>query len=112
MGGGESGCGAAILAKKLGFDVFLSDYGSIADKYKQMLDDKEIPWEEGGHTKELILNAGEVIKSPGIPNEAPIVVQIKNAGIPIISEIEFAGRYTKAKMVCIADISDIPRGRT
>ncbi len=101
LGGGESGCGAAILAKKLGFDVFLSDYGSIADKYKQMLDDKEIPWEEGGHTKELILNAGEVIKSPGIPNEAPIVVQIKNAGIPIISEIEFAGRYTKAKMVCI-----------
>ena len=101
LGGGESGCGAAILAKKLGFDVFLSDYGNIADKYKQMLDDKEIPWEEGGHTKELILNAGEVIKSPGIPNEAPIVVQIKNAGIPIISEIEFAGRYTKAKMVCI-----------
>ncbi len=101
LGGGESGCGAAILAKKLGFDVFLSDFGSIADKYKQMLDEKEIPWEEGGHTKELILNAGEVIKSPGIPNEAPIVVQIKNAGIPIISEIEFAGRYTKAKMVCI-----------
>ena len=101
MGGGESGCGAAILAKKLGFDVFLSDFGSIADKYKQMLDEKEIPWEEGGHTKELILNAGEVIKSPGIPNEAPIVVQIRNAGIPIISEIEFAGRYTKAKMVCI-----------
>ena len=101
LGGGESGCGAAILAKKLGFDVFLSDYGSIADKYKQMLDEKEIPWEEGGHTKELILNAGEVIKSPGIPNEAPIVVQIRNAGIPIISEIEFAGRYTKAKMVCI-----------
>ncbi|MBQ5627538.1 MAG: UDP-N-acetylmuramoyl-L-alanine--D-glutamate ligase, partial [Bacteroidaceae bacterium] len=66
-----------------------------------MLDEKEIPWEEGGHTKELILNAGEVIKSPGIPNEAPIVVQIKNAGIPIISEIEFAGRYTRAKMVCI-----------
>ena len=101
LGGGESGCGAAILAKKLGFDVFLSDFGSIADKYKQMLDEKEIPWEEGGHTKELILNAGEVIKSPGIPNEAPIVVQIRNAGIPIISEIEFAGRYTKAKMMCI-----------
>ena len=101
MGGGESGCGAAILAKKLGFDVFLSDFGSIADKYKQMLDEKKIPWEEGGHTKELILNAGEVIKSPGIPNEAPIVVQIRDAGIPIISEIEFAGRYTKAKMVCI-----------
>ena len=101
LGGGESGCGAAILAKKLGFDVFLSDFGSIADKYKQMLDEQEIPWEEGKHTKELILNAGEVIKSPGIPNEAPIIVQIKNAGIPIISEIEFAGRYTRAKMVCI-----------
>ncbi len=101
LGGGESGCGAAILAKKLGFDVFLSDFGSIADKYKQMLDEQDIPWEEGKHTKELILNAGEVIKSPGIPNEAPIVVQIKDAGIPIISEIEFAGRYTRAKMVCI-----------
>ncbi len=101
LGGGESGCGAAVLAKKLGFDVFLSDFGRIADKYKQMLNEQEIPWEEGGHTKELILNAGEVIKSPGIPNEAPIVVQIKDAGIPIISEIEFAGRYTRAKMVCI-----------
>lgn len=101
LGGGESGCGAAILAKKLGFDVFLSDFGSIADKYKQMLDEHAIPWEEGKHTKELILNAGEVIKSPGIPHEAPMVVQIKNAGIPIISEIEFAGRYTRAKMVCI-----------
>jgi UDP-N-acetylmuramoylalanine--D-glutamate ligase len=101
LGGGESGCGAAILAKKLGFDVFLSDYGTIADKYKRMLDEQEIPWEEGKHTKELILNAGEVIKSPGIPNEAPMVVQIKDAGIPIISEIEFAGRYTRAKMVCI-----------
>ena len=78
LGGGESGCGAAILAKKLGFDVFLSDFGSIADKYKQMLDEHAIPWEEGKHTKELILNAGEVIKSPGIPNEAPMVVQIKN----------------------------------
>ena len=101
LGGGESGCGAAILAKKLGFDVFLSDFGAIAEKYKQMLDEQEIPWEEGKHTKELIINAGEVIKSPGIPNEAPIIVQIKNAGIPIISEIEFAGRYTRAKMVCI-----------
>ena len=101
LGGGESGCGAAILAKKLGFDVFLSDFGSIADKYKQMLDEHAIPWEEGKHTKELILNAGEVIKSPGIPHEAPMIVQIKNAGIPIISEIEFAGRYTRAKMVCI-----------
>ena len=101
LGGGESGCGAAVLAKKLGFDVFLSDFGTIADKYKQMLDEQQILWEEQGHTKELILNAGEVIKSPGIPNEAPIIVEIKNAGIPSISEIEFAGRYTRAKMVCI-----------
>ena len=101
LGGGESGCGAGILAKKLGFDVFLSDFGAIADKYKQMLDLHNIPWEERKHTKELILNAGEVIKSPGIPHEAPIVVQIREAGIPIVSEIEFAGRYTRAKMVCI-----------
>ena len=101
LGGGESGCGAAILAKKLGFDVFLSDFGCIADKYKEMLDCHNIQWEEKLHTEELILSAGEVIKSPGIPNEAPIVVKIKNAGIPIISEIEFAGRYTRAKMICI-----------
>ena len=101
MGAGESGCGAAVLAKKLGFDVFVSDFGTIADKYKQMLDEKEITWEEKQHTEEIILSAGEIIKSPGIPNEAPIIVKIKNAGIPIISEIEFAGRYTRAKMVCI-----------
>ena len=101
LGGGESGCGAAILANKLGFDVFLSDFGCIADKYKEMLDGHNIQWEEKQHTEELILSAGEVIKSPGIPNEAPIVVKIKNAGIPIISEIEFAGRYTRAKMICI-----------
>lgn len=101
LGGGESGCGAAILAKKLGFDVFVSDFGTIADKYKQMLDEQNIQWEERKHTEELILNAGEIIKSPGIPNEAPIVAKAIEAGIPIISEIEFAGRYTKAKMVCI-----------
>ncbi|MBR5475688.1 MAG: UDP-N-acetylmuramoyl-L-alanine--D-glutamate ligase [Bacteroidaceae bacterium] len=101
LGGGESGCGAAILAKKLGFDVFLSDFGTIADKYKKMLDDKGIEWEEKQHTESLILNAQEVIKSPGIPTEAPMVQKIMEAGIPIISEIEFAGRYTKAKMVCI-----------
>ena len=101
LGAGESGCGAAVLAKKLGFDVFVSDFGTIADKYKQMLDEKEITWEEKQHTEEIILSAGEIIKSPGIPNEAPIIVKIKNAGIPIISEIEFAGRYTRAKMVCI-----------
>ena len=101
LGAGESGCGAAVLAKKLGFDVFVSDFGGIADKYKEMLDGREIPWEEKRHTEELILNAGEVIKSPGIPDEAPIIVKIKDAGIPIISEIEFAGRYTNAKMICI-----------
>ena len=101
LGGGESGCGAAILANKLGFDVFVSDFGAIADKYKQMLDEHKIQWEERKHTEELILNAREIIKSPGIPNEAPIVAKAIEAGIPIISEIEFAGRYTKAKMVCI-----------
>lgn len=101
LGAGESGCGAAVLAKKLGFDVFVSDFGSIADKYKAMLDAHAIAWEEKQHSEELILNAGEVIKSPGIPNEAPMVVMITEAGIPVISEIEFAGRYTRAKMVCI-----------
>ena len=101
LGAGESGCGAAVLAKKLGFDVFVSDFGAITDKYKEMLDKHSIAWEEKQHSEELILSAGEVIKSPGIPNEAPIIVKIKEAGIPIISEIEFAGRYTKAKMICI-----------
>ena len=101
LGAGESGSGAAVLAKKLGFDIFVSDFGGIADKYKELLDSHGIGWEEKKHTEELILNAGEVIKSPGIPDEAPIVVKIKDAGIPIISEIEFAGRYTNAKMVCL-----------
>lgn len=101
LGAGESGCGAAILAKKLGFDVFVSDFGAISDKYKEMLDKHGIEWEEKKHTESLILCAGEVIKSPGIPNEAPIIVKIIDAGIPVISEIEFAGRYTRAKMVCI-----------
>lgn len=101
LGAGESGCGAAVLARKLGFDVFVSDFGAIADRYKAMLDRRDIPWEEKRHTEELILNAGEIIKSPGIPDEAPVIVKIKNAGIPIISEIEFAGRYTNAKMICI-----------
>ena len=101
LGAGESGCGAAVLANKLGFDVCVSDFGAISDKYKAMLDEHGISWEEKQHTEELILNANEVIKSPGIPNEAPIVVKITEAGIPVISEIEFAGRYTRAKMVCI-----------
>lgn len=101
LGAGESGAGAAILANKLGFDTFVSDFGKIADKYKAMLDEQGIKWEEGQHTESLILNAQEVIKSPGIPNNAPMINKVREAGIPIISEIEFAGRYTKAKMVCI-----------
>ena len=101
LGAGESGTGAAILAQKKGFDTFVSDSSLIKDKYKEMLDERNIPWEEGHHTEELILNADEVIKSPGIPNNAPLILKLKEKGTPIISEIEFAGRYTNAKMICI-----------
>lgn len=101
LGAGESGTGAAVLAQKQGFDVFVSDMSAIKECYKNMLDSRNIAWEEGQHTEELILNADEVIKSPGIPNEAPLVVKLTAAGIPVISEIEFAGRYTDAKMICI-----------
>lgn len=101
LGAGESGAGAAVLAQKKGFDTFVSDMSKIKDIYKQMLDERNIPWEEGKHTEELILNADEVIKSPGIPNDAPMIVKIREKGIPVISEIEFAGRYTHAKMICI-----------
>ena len=101
LGGGESGVGAAILAKKKGMDVFLSDMGKIASKYKQVLDDANIKWEEETHTESLILDADEVVKSPGIPPTAPMVLKIASKNIPIISEIELAGRYTDAKMVCI-----------
>ncbi len=101
LGAGESGAGAAVLAKKEGFDVFVSDMSRIAKRYQQMLDEHGISWEEGGHTKSLILNAGEIIKSPGIPDTAPMIQKAKAAGIPIISEIEFAGRYTTSKMICI-----------
>ena len=101
LGAGESGAGAAVLAKVKGFDVFVSDLSAIKDKYKQMLDSRGIAWEEGHHTESLILNADEVIKSPGIPNDAPMVLRVKEKGIPVISEIEFAGRYTHAKMICI-----------
>ena len=101
LGAAESGVGAAILAQKEGFDVFLSDMGSIKPNYKEMIEEKGIPWEENGHTESLILNADEVIKSPGIPENAPMIQKVKEAGIPIISEIEFAGRYTHAKMICI-----------
>lgn len=101
LGAGESGAGAVVLAQKKGFDTFVSDMSLIKDKYKAMLNERGIQWEEGKHTEELILNADEVIKSPGIPNDAPIILKLKNQGTPIISEIEFAGRYTNAKMICI-----------
>ena len=101
LGAGESGAGAAVLAQKQGFDTFVSDMSAIKDKYKAMLDERGIAWEEGKHTEELILNADEVIKSPGIPCEAPMIQKLMAQGTPIISEIEFAGRYTNAKMICI-----------
>ena len=101
LGAAESGAGAAVLAKKQGFDVFVSDMSAIKDKYKKLLNEHEIVWEEGHHTEELILNADEVIKSPGIPENAPMIVKLREKKIPIISEIEFAGRYTHAKMICI-----------
>lgn len=101
LGAGESGAGAAVLAKKKGFDVFVSDMSSIKDKYKKLLDDHGIEWEEGHHTEEKILNADEIIKSPGIPKEAPMIQKLMAQGTHIISEIEFAGRYTDAKMICI-----------
>lgn len=101
LGAGESGAGAAVLAKKEGFDVFVSDLSGIKPKYKELLDDHAICWEEGHHTESDILNADEVIKSPGIPDKAPIIQKLKAQGTPIISEIEFAGRYTDAKMICI-----------
>ena len=101
LGAGESGAGAAVLAKKQGFDTFVSDMSTIKDTYKNMLNERGIEWEEGKHTESLILNADEVIKSPGIPNDAPMILKLKSQGTPIISEIEFAGRYTNAKMICI-----------
>ena len=101
MGGAESGVGAAVLAKVKGFDVFLSDKGKIADHYAQTLREWEIPFEEGQHSEELILNADEVVKSSGIPTAAPMVQKLMQQGTPIISEIEFAGRYDTARKICI-----------
>ena len=101
LGGGESGAGAAVLAKVKGFDVFLSDRGEIAAEHAALLKKWDIPYEEGHHTEELILNADEIIKSPGIPSTAPMIQKIEANGIHIISEIEFAGRYDNAKKICI-----------
>ncbi len=89
LGGGESGAGAAVLAQKKGFEVFLSDFGAIKPQYKELLNKYQISWEESKHSEDLILNADEIIKSPGIPDKAPIIYKIREAGIPIISEIEF-----------------------
>ncbi|MDE6227133.1 MAG: UDP-N-acetylmuramoyl-L-alanine--D-glutamate ligase [Muribaculaceae bacterium] len=101
LGGGESGAGAAVLGKVKGMDVFLSDMGSVPEKYKKLLEEYGIPYEEGRHTEELILNADVVVKSPGIPPYAPMVEKIVAKGIPVLSEIEFAAGFTDAKMVCI-----------
>jgi UDP-N-acetylmuramoylalanine--D-glutamate ligase len=101
LGGGESGVGSAVLAKVKGFDVFLSDNGKIADHYIEDLKKWNIPFEQGGHSEDKILSADEVIKSPGIPNDAPMVKKIEEKGIHIISEIEFAGRYDTAKKICV-----------
>ena len=101
LGGGESGVGCAVLAKVKGFDVFLSDMGKISEDYAAVLKEWEIPYEEGKHSEDLILNADEVIKSPGIPSTAAMVQKIEGKGINVISEIEFAGRYDSAKKICI-----------
>lgn len=101
LGAAESGVGAAILAQKEGFEVFVSDMGRIKPEYKAQLDARGITWEEGRHTEALILNADEAIKSPGIPETAPMVAALRRKGVPVISEIEFAGRYTDARMICI-----------
>jgi len=101
LGAGESGAGSAVLAQKHGFDVFVSDMGPIKDQYKKILDNQYIKWEENNHNENIILAADEVIKSPGIPEKAPIIVKLHEKGIPVISEIEFAGRYSTGIKICI-----------
>lgn len=101
LGAGESGVGSAVLALKQGFDVFVSDKGELKEQYRAMLDKHDIRWEQGTHTEASILDADEVIKSPGIQENAPIVTAIRQKGIPVISEIEFAGRYATGKKICI-----------
>ncbi|HSG68440.1 MAG TPA: UDP-N-acetylmuramoyl-L-alanine--D-glutamate ligase [Bacteroidales bacterium] len=101
LGAGESGAGAAVLARKKGYDVLVSDNNGIKEKYKNVLSQFDIEFEEGKHSLDKILQAAEVIKSPGIPEHAPVVVAAREAGIPVISEIEFASRFTRAKLICI-----------
>ena len=101
LGGGESGVGSALLAQKKGFRVFLSDKGKLKDKHREDLVSNGIDFEEGGHTVDKVLQADEVVKSPGIPDNSPIVVKILNKGVRVISEIEYAARYTNAKLICV-----------
>lgn len=101
LGAGESGTGSAILARKQGFDVFVSDLGHVKSAYRDILHEKGIAFEEGKHSEERILQADLIIKSPGIPEKAPLLEQVRGAGIPVISEIEFAGRYNRAKTICV-----------
>lgn len=101
LGAAESGVGAAILAKEKGFEVFVSDNGTIKEQYKAMLVENGIDYEEGHHTEEKILQASEIIKSPGIRSDAPLIVKLMSQGTPVISDLEFAARYTKAKLICI-----------
>ena len=101
LGAGESGVGAAILAKKMGWNVFVSDFGKIKDEFKTELIDNELEWEEENHSEERILHADLVIKSPGIPDKAPLIVKLKERGVKIISEIEFGSYYSSAKTICI-----------
>lgn len=102
LGGGESGYGSAVLAKVKGFEVFLSDSGPLSERYTAVLDEYGIDYEQSGHTEALIYSAGEVVKSPGIPESAPIIRGLRECNIPVISEIEFAGRFTRGRTICIS----------
>src|ERR1035437_9213246 len=101
LGAGESGTGSAVLAQKHGFDVFVSDKGTIKENYREILEKNSITWEEGPRTDLILLSADEVIKSPGIPENAPIIKKSREKGIPVRAEIEFAGRYAKGLKICI-----------
>lgn len=101
LGAGESGTGTAILAAGKGYDVFVSDLGTVKEKYRQLLESHNIRWEEGRHTENEILSADEIVKSPGIPEKAPVMKLIRNKGIPVVSEIEFAGRYSRGYRICV-----------